>query len=401
MLSAQRLKNKILRDRYNSIIFKANREGELYLVGGYVRDILRGVCSTDRDYIVSDDIKNFVNKIKETIKGSVIEFKRGGTTRIALNDGVTFDFSRPMGTLKEDLSKRDFTINSLAWSPDTGIIDPFKGLEDIKNRRIRTLSGKNLTADPLRMLRAYRFASEFNGSIEERTRKAIKMFHNRIKQVSPERITFELFNLLNSENPVKYLKMALYDQLLKDILFIPDRRLEHNIKAISRLEVKLDKLPLKVKVQLEQIFSQNLTYKGLLRLVLLLRQNGSMPLSTGLKMSNKIIKRIMIIHKGILEFKKDELFNIFLESKEAAIDILVLKGRIDLLREYRRFKNILKKGYLSSLEIARIANIREGPRLGKAIIELKRAQFEKKIKSKADAKKFLSNILDDISTKSP
>jgi tRNA nucleotidyltransferase/poly(A) polymerase len=401
MLSAQRLKNKILRDRYNSIIFKANRGGELYLVGGYVRDILRGVHSTDRDYIVSDDIKNFVNKIKETIKGSVIEFKRGGTIRIALNDGVTFDFSRPMGTLKEDLSKRDFTLNSLAWSPNTGIIDPFKGLKDIKNRRIRTLSGKNLTADPLRMLRAYRFASEFNGSIEERTRKAIKMFHNRIKQVSPERITFELFNLLNSENPVKYLKMALYDRLLKDILFISDKKLEHNIKAISRLEVKLDKLSLKVKVQLEQIFSQNLTYKGLLRLVLLFRQNGSMPLGTGLRMSNKIIKRIMITHRGLSEFKKDELFNIFLESKEAAIDILILKGRIDLLREYRRFNNIWKKGYLSSSEIERIANIRGGPRLGKAIIELRRAQFEKKIKDKRDAKKFLSNILDDISTKGP
>jgi len=396
LFSAQKLKEKILKDRYNSIIFKASREGELYLVGGYIRDILRGVHSADRDYIVSDDIKNFVNKIKETIKGSVIEFKKGETVRIALNDRVTFDFSKTMGTIEEDLSKRDFTINSLAWSPDTGIIDLFKSSEDIKNRRIRTLSGKNLTADPLRMLRAYRFASEFNGSIEGRTRKAIKMFHNRIKQVAHERTTFELFNLLNSENPAKYLKMALYDRLLKDILFISDKKLEHNIKAISRLEVKLDKLPLKVKVQLEQIFSQNLTRKGLLRLVLLLRQNGFMPLSTGLKMSNNIIKRIMITHKGMLEFKKDELFNIFLESKETAIDILILKGRIDLLREYERFKRIWKKSLLSSLEVARIANITGGPRLGKAIVELKRAQFEKKIKNKADAKKFLYNILHNI-----
>jgi len=397
LLSAQKLKNKILKDRYNSIIFKASREGELYLVGGYVRDILRGVYSTDRDYIVGDDIKNFINKIKETIKGSVIEFKKGETVRIALNDRVTFDFSKTIGTIEEDLSKRDFTINSLAWSPDTGIIDLFKSSEDIKNRRIRTLSGKNLAADPLRMLRAYRFASEFNGSIEERTRKAIKMFHNRIKQVAHERITFELFNLLNSENPARYLKMALYDRLLKDILFISDKKLEHNIKAISRLEVKLHKLPLKVKVQLKQIFSQNLTRKGLLRLVLLLRQNGLMLLGTGIKMSNKIIKRIMIIHKELSEFKKDELFNIFLESKEAATDILILKGRIDLFREYERFKRIWKKNLLSPLEVARIANIGEGPRLGKAIVELKRAQFEKKIKNKADAKKFLHRILHNIS----
>src|SRR4030042_765429 len=153
MLSGKKLKEKILKDRYNSIIFKKSRGRGVYLVGGYIRDILRGKISKERD----------------------------------------------------------FTINAIAWSPDSGIIDPYKGIEDIKRRRISSLSEKNFKADPLRMLRAYRFAAELNGSIEDKTRRSIKTLYNKIKKVSPERITFELFNLLNSENPTRYLNMALND----------------------------------------------------------------------------------------------------------------------------------------------------------------------------------------------
>lgn len=392
LLSAQKLKNKIFKDRYNSIIFKKGRGKELYLVGGYVRNILKGVISQDRDYIFIGSTRSFVNEIRKIIGGTVVKFKKGEMIRLALKDGVTFDFSRPMGTLEEDLSKRDFTINAIAWSPDTGIIDPCEGLEDIKNRKIRSLSEESLIADPLRILRAYRFAAELNGSIENNTRKAIKMLHNRIKKVSPERITFEIFNLLNSEHPAKYLNMALSDGLLNAILSISDKTLGRNVKAISRLEAKINKLPLKVKVILEKIFSQNLTYKGLLCLELLLRQDGSFVPDRipKIRMSNNIIKRITLSHEGIKEFKRDKLFDIFLKSKGAAMDILILKGRLDLLREYERFKMIWKKGLLSSEEVSSVTGVKAGPKLGRIITELKKAQFEGRLRSGSDAVRFLS-----------
>ncbi|MDI6891079.1 MAG: hypothetical protein QMC83_09110 [Thermodesulfovibrionales bacterium] len=391
LLSAQKLKNKILKDRYNSIIFEKGRGKDLYLVGGYVRDVLRGVISQDRDYIFIGNARSFVNEIRKIIGGTVVKFKKGEMIRLALKDGVTFDFSRPMGTLEEDLSKRDFTINAIAWSPDTGIIDPYEGLKDIKNRKIRSLSDKNLTADPLRMFRAYRFAAELNGSIEEGTRKAIKMLHNRIKKVSPERITFEIFNLLNSEHPAMYLNMALSDGLLNAILSISDKTLGRNVKAISRLEAKINKLPLKLKVLLEKIFSQNLTYKGLLHLELLLRQDGSFVPDRipKIRMSNNIIKRIMLTHKGIKEFKRDKLFDTFLKSKGAAMDILILKGRLDLLKEYERFKMIWKKGLLSSEEVSSVTGVKAGPKLGRIITELKKAQFEGRLRSGSDTVRFL------------
>ncbi|MFH1703479.1 MAG: hypothetical protein ABIB41_08650, partial [Nitrospirota bacterium] len=368
-------------------IFKKSRGRGVYLVGGYIRDILRDKISKDRDFIVADDIKSFTHEISKFIGGTLIEFKKGETTRLVLKDKVSIDFSRPMGTLEEDLSKRDFTINAIAWSPDSGIIDPYKGIEDIKRRRISSLSEKNFKADPLRMLRAYRFAAELNGSIEDKTRRSIKTLYNKIKKVSPERITFELFNLLNSENPARYLNMALNDSLLRYILSINKRTLEHNIKAIYRFKRQHKEHPKEVKVLLEEIFSQNITYKGLLLLELLLRRNGlfepdRIPL---IRISRNIAKRIMLTHKGLKEFKGGKLFDFFMKSKEAAMDIIILKDRMDLIKEYIRFKNIWKNGMISSLEVARIGKIKAGPRLGKVITEIKKAEFEREIKSKEEA----------------
>jgi hypothetical protein len=97
------------------------------------------------------------------------------------------------------------------------------------------------------------------------------------------------------------------------------------------------------------------------------------------------------------KFKKDHLFDIFLESRESASDVLILKGRFDLFKEYKMFKKIWKKGPLTPLEISSIAKIKAGPILGETIIKLKRAQFERKIKNKKDARKILSIILHNIS----
>jgi len=389
----RRLRNKILADPYNSIIFSKGRGKNLHLVGGYVRDILRGVISQDRDYILSGSARSFADEIRKITKGTLVEFKKGDLTRIAFKDGVTLDFSRITGTLEEDLSKRDFTINAIAWSPDRGIIDPYNGSGDIKDRKIRSLSEGNLIADPLRMLRAYRFAADLNGSIERNTRKAIKKLHALIKKTSPERITLELFNILNTERPSKYLKMAFSDGILKDILFIPTKNLEHNIKAISTNEAQFKKLPLKVKVSLKRVFSQSLSYRGLLMLELLFMEGPkSMEKMTLIKTSKDINKRMILTHRGIKKFKKEKLFDIFLESKEAAMDILILKGRAGLLKEYDRFKRVWRKGLLRSGDIIKIAKIRTGQRLGRVIIELKKAQFEKRIKNKKDAMRFIRSI---------
>jgi tRNA nucleotidyltransferase (CCA-adding enzyme) len=395
-----RLKNKILTDRYNAIIFKKGKGRGIYLVGGYIRDILRGINSPDRDYIVNGNIIYFVNEIRNIIGGTVVRFRKGDMTRLALKNGFTFDFSRPLGTLKEDLSKRDFTINALAWSPEKGIIDIYNGLGDLKKKKIRSLSKENLISDPLRMLRAYRFAAELNGAIERSTRKSIKMLHNNIERISSERITLELFNLLNSQQSAKYLKMALSDGLLTNILLIPYRTLEHNIKEISLLErTYIKMLPHKIKVILYEIFSQNLIYKGLLCFELILKSGFNPPLKIPhIKMSAIISKRIDTLKKGLHEFKgvkhnlNEKLFDIFQTLKEAAMDILIIDGRLELIKDYMKFKRIWKKGILSSEEIISISNVKTSPKLGRIIKELKKAQFEGRVKTKLSAIKYIRNL---------
>jgi tRNA nucleotidyltransferase/poly(A) polymerase len=281
----------------------------------------------------------------------------------------------------------------------SGLIDYYNGLEDIENRKIRTLSEENMIADPLRMIRAYRFAAELKGSIEERTREIINLFHYKMKEVSSERITLEVFHLLNSEYSSKYLKMALHDKVLNDILFLPFKMLENNIRDIYKLEKgTIGELSYKFKVLLNKIFTQNLTYKGLLCLEILLRNKDLMLRETGnIRLSNRINRRIELAYKGIKEFKKgstlmNKLFGIFMNSKEASVDLLIIKNRLDLFGKYDRFKKIWEDGYLSSEEIVRISNLATGPRWGEVIREVKKAQFEGKIKSKVQAANFVRRL---------
>ena len=394
IISSYTLKKKILEDKYNSIIFRKGK-GSVFLVGGYVRDILRGVQSSDRDYIITDrNLRSFVHEISSVIGGTVVEFKKDNMIRIALKNGATCDFSNVQGTLENDLSKRDFTINAIAWSLKQGLVDFHHGLQDIEKKKISSLFIENLIADPLRMLRAYRIGAELGGSIEQETRKMIKTLHNKIKQVSPERITLELFHLLNSNNAAKYTKMAFLDGILSDILFISDKVLEKNIRALSKLERSiLKKLPQRIRLSLKRSFSQNLTYKGLLSLIILLQGDVNIPM--GIKLSNVIKKRIEKAQRGIQEIRgnkltaKGRIFDIFLYTKEASEDVLIITQREDLFQEYKRFKNIWKNGLLSSEEIIKITNIINGPELGVIIYTLRKAQFYKRVKTKQQAIKFI------------
>jgi tRNA nucleotidyltransferase/poly(A) polymerase len=393
------LKKTILKDKYVPIIFEKGKGREIYLVGGYVRDALMGLTSADRDFIVSGDLQSFVRKIQKITGGTVVQFKRDNMIRIALRDGFTFDFSKPMGPLKKDLSQRDFTLNAIAWSPDCGIIDYYQGVEDIKKKRIRALSENNMNSDPLRMIRAYRFAAELNGFIEYRTRKIIKTLCNKMKEVSPERITSELFNLLNSKNASKYLNMALDDGILTEILFISDRKLEINIRGVSKLERAIFGTQYyTLKVVLDRLFSQNLTHKGLLCLELLLCNENLSSGIENLTVCNRIIKHIELVHRGLSfignrrKLPLNVLFDIFMKARRTSKDVLIIKNRHDLFGEYERFKRIWKNGFLDSDEIIRFAELRTGPIIGEVIEKAKKAQFERIINTRKEAIVFIGKF---------
>lgn len=190
---------------------------EAYAVGGCVRDTLLGRKPGDWDITTSakpEEVKKIFGKTVDTglQHGTVtiIKNRNGYEVTTYRIDGEYHDGRHPetvefTSNLKEDLKRRDFTINAMAYSHETGIVDEFGGMDDLANQVIRCvgLAHDRFTEDALRILRAIRFAAQLGFEIEEETYKAISNIAPNLKKVSKERIQVELTKLLLSDHPEK------------------------------------------------------------------------------------------------------------------------------------------------------------------------------------------------------
>ncbi|GEN72223.1 CCA tRNA nucleotidyltransferase [Chryseobacterium lathyri] len=215
----------------------------VYIVGGYVRDLLmKRTASTDIDFVTEQSgielAQTVANDIDPKLKVSV--FKTYGTAMIKYKDlelefvgarkeSYTENSRKPEvegGTLEDDQKRRDFTINAMAISLNKTnfgeLIDPFNGVEDLEKRILRTPlePAQTYSDDPLRMMRAVRFASTLNFVIEEKSLNAIKQEAERIKIVSMERIMVEFNKIMMSKKPSVGLGLMEETGLLK--LIIPE-----------------------------------------------------------------------------------------------------------------------------------------------------------------------------------
>ncbi len=381
----ERLRRRILGNRLVTGVL--GRGDDIHIVGGYVRDLLcRGTHSRDIDFVVKKGLRKLARHIAQELGGTAVELRRERMIRVALEGGATLDFSLMQGRIDEDLAKRDFTVNALAWSPASGLIDPLNGLRDIEKGIIRAVSRQSLRSDPLRALRAYRFSAELSWPIEQKTRQLIRAMSSRLARCASERITLEFFKLLNSETPEKALGEALSDGVLKQIIPLNNNKLALNIKLLSKLRGKLEKSHLKYYLR---EYSQGLDRRGLLRLDLLMlgadaddaRLSLSRSISRHLHITGRLYERFREIHR----MSPPEAFELFSEADEAVYDLLVLAGRNGRLRaEADRFFRLQKKPIASAEEIASVTGA-TGPRLGRLIRELRRLQFEGAVKRKRDA----------------
>ena len=210
-----------------------------YLIGGFVRDTIIGRPTKDMDIVCLGDGIELAHAVaqKFTPRPAVSFFKNFGTAQIKVADleiefvgarkeSYNYDSRKPMvetGTLEDDQNRRDFTINALAISlnhNDYGaLIDPFNGIADIENKILQTPLDPSLTFsdDPLRMMRAIRFAAQLNYTIEEKTFEAVTKNAHRIKIVSGERIADELNKILLCKKPSIGLDLLYKSGLLKII----------------------------------------------------------------------------------------------------------------------------------------------------------------------------------------
>ena len=188
---------------------------EAWVVGGCVRDMTLKKTPIDYDAASSAPPNQLVNMFKRVIETGI----KHGTVTVLINkmpievtqfriDGEYIDHRRPSATiatdnLEMDLSRRDFTINAMAYHPERGIADPFCGQKDIENRIIKAVGEpeRRFNEDALRIMRAFRFSCQLDFGIEKETEKKALELSPLLKKISAERVFSELIKALISENP--------------------------------------------------------------------------------------------------------------------------------------------------------------------------------------------------------
>lgn len=212
---------------------------EAYAVGGCVRDALLGRTPNDWDITTSakpEQVKVLFHRTVDTgiAHGTVTVLleKDGFEVTTYRVDGEYEDGRHPKevtftASLEEDLKRRDFTINAMAYNPKKGLVDLFEGQKDLEDKVIRCVGDplERFTEDALRIMRAVRFLAQLGFSLEENTRKALSVLAPNLKHVSAERIQVELVKLLVSPHP-DYLRTAYEAGITKEFLPEFDRCME-------------------------------------------------------------------------------------------------------------------------------------------------------------------------------
>ncbi len=270
---------------------------EVFLVGGYLRDLLLKKTSFDMDLAVSKDAKKFSKLIAEKFNGkSVILHEDTQTYRVILfnNPHLKFiDISLMQGeNIEQDLQKRDFTVNAFALNIKNfqriknNLIDNFQGLKDLKNKKIKAVSKDTFKDDPLRILRAFRIACEYKFNVEKETLKLIKKSVSSLSEIAPERIRVEFFRILENDNSSFYLSVmddtGILEQLFpvitvmkhsaKNFYYHPKGLFQHcfqTYEAVEKILAKRDRYFSKSKDFLnkhfEEKFPDDITRKSLLK----------------------------------------------------------------------------------------------------------------------------------------
>ena len=251
----------------DDFILKEINEG--YLVGGIIRDFLTGKSSVDRDIAIKG-AEEFAHKIAEKFDGTFITLDSVNKIyRVVLPDKTNFlDISEIEGnSIEEDLKRRDFTINAIAYDlKNDKFIDTTGGINDLENKVLRHISGKNFEEDPLRVLRGFRFFSTTGFKMTKELEREIKKYAHLIHNPAPERINYELMKLFGgqyaAETLIKMDEFGILEMLfpfVKEMKQVPPNThhhldlLHHVIETVNQIEIQYANLEGEVKEHLQKV----------------------------------------------------------------------------------------------------------------------------------------------------
>jgi len=421
-------------------IFKKNGF-EIYLVGGAVRDFLLGKKPKNFDFTTNatpEKIQSlFPNSFYNNTYGTVsipLEIEDLSSLQKTIVEITPFrkeeeytDFRHPekiewAKTLEEDLARRDFTINAIAYDGKK-IIDPYYGQKDLKEKIIRCVGDpdKRFTEDALRLLRAIRFASQLGFLIEEKTRKAIEKNSQLITKISWERIRDEFLKILKSDHPAEGVLFLRNTGLLKYILpeldvcfFIPQKspKRHHIYDVGTHLVMSLKHCPSKDEITrfatLIHDIGKAKTFKKDEKTGLITFYNHEV---VGKKLAEKIAERFKLSSKQkeklvrlvayhqftVSELQTDKAIRRFIRNvgKEYLLDMLDLRvadrlgsgakatsWRLELFK--KRLIKVQKEPFkitdlkVNGYDVMMILEIKPGPKVGEVLKYL----FEKVVKKK-------------------
>ena len=422
--------------------FSSQRNIKLFVVGGTLRDhILRKVIS-DID-LTGKNIAELATQFAKSLNFSSVPLDKTpgrATTRVILPSGEHFDCTDLQGnTIQEDLLQRDFTINAMGQElsnflgENKEIIDPLEGKKDIEKKSIKTTSSYSLKSDPLRMLRAFRFAATLKFAIDEKTLKEISINKEDIAITAKERIWQEFFNFFSASNTGELIKAMKETGLLLCMLPSP-------FPDWKKMSIHYNHLE-HILLNMDSYFpgrNLNLPEKALIKLALLLKEIDSNPLentnnkSFGLQNTYEFLRSLKVsnnditfICKSIQNFhflstslssnlNDSSLYDICTICEDKLLPGLLLhtcalpysdkqgKSQNENLVSHTKILNFYFLRYLPALEekallngddLIKIFNITPSPFIGEALKNIQRAQILGNINTPAEAEALATKIL--------
>lgn len=417
--------NKALSSRIQKLILQitqlANREGiNVYLVGGMIRDLLlKYPLEKDLDFVVVGDAIAFTYKVQKLLGGTVRHFEQFGTATVDFPDGLRLDFvtarkeiyASPAAlpkvessNLKNDLYRRDFTINAMARSlsgENYGkLFDYFNGKNDLQNKIIRALYKLSFVDDPLRILRAVRFEQRYNFTIEPDTLDSIEKAIERkvIEKVSRQRLNQELKLIFKEPSPLNILKR--FDQLNLIESLYPRVNLDesawqflYSIEEILRWAVDRD---WGEKTDLELVYLAGIIYNlepadqsAIIRKLSLSKERASITISA--------CREIPVILKSLEKSDlSPSLVVSYLERLpvEAILFAFALTEKITIRNHLKLYMNKLRhiRPAITGLDLKNMG-LEHGPRYREVIESLKKAVLDGELHTLQDEQEYVIKYL--------